>query len=86
MADILSQKEIDDLLSANISGDEEADETAAAADAPETIPTVAGGKRKYFKSEKKLNFRFPNTYKSPVIKSSRMKYNPDPTEDDIIDI
>ena len=35
----------------------------------------------YFKSQKKTDFRFPNSYKSPVIKRGRMKFNPPPAED-----
>lgn len=80
MAEILSQNEIDDLLSANIGGDDTPDDQETAPAKSETIPVTEGGKRKYFKPQRQRAYRFQNIYKSPVIKKSSMVFNPDPTQ------
>ena len=78
MADILSQKEIDDLLSSNISGDSlgDMDDGGPADESPRPAGGGKGGGPKSFTIPKKKFEKFSFPYKTPVIKQHRFIYNP----------
>ena len=75
MADLLSQKEIDDLLNSSISDDTPAADVDAAGASEKT--STHGSKT--FSYKKNKNIRFAFAYHSPVIKKHTCIYNPEPT-------
>ncbi len=75
MADLLSQKEIDDLLNSSISDDTPAADGSDAAGEPEKTST---SRSKTFSYKKNKNIRFAFAYHSPVLKKDACVYNPEP--------
>ena len=75
MADLLSQKEIDDLLNSSIS-DDAPDAGGEEAGASENVST---SKTKTFSFKENKNVRFAFAYHSPVLKKNSCVYNPAPT-------
>ena len=74
MADLLSQKEIDDLLNSSIS-----DDTPAADEDVGEAPEKTGTSRtKTYSFKKNKNIRFAFEYHSPVLKKETCVYNPEP--------
>ena len=80
MAELLSQKEIDQLLSDTLGGGDPGGE--AEAEVTETKPEKPK-KSKNFKYEVEESFRYKYAYKSPVIKSNKFVFNPDKSIDTI---
>lgn len=75
MADLLSQNEIDNLLSSTITADETSTETGEI-----TKEKVQVKLRTFsFKRDKNIRFLFP--YQSPVIKREKFLFNPGPDKE-----
>lgn len=76
MADLLSQKEIDDLLNSSISDEasDSADESGSG-----TQEKRSSSRMKTFSFKKNKNIRFAFPYQSPVLKRNNFVYDPEPT-------
>ena len=75
MADLLSQKEIDDLLNSSISDDTPDAGGSDDAGGPEKTST---SRSKTFSYKENKNVRFAFVYHSPVLKKDTCVYNPEP--------
>ena len=78
MAELLSQKEIDQLLSDTLGGGDVVEEKEELDDKP-----AKPKKSKNFKFEEEAGFRYRYAYKSPVYNSSQIVMNPDHSLDEI---
>ena len=74
MAELLSQSEIDDLLSSTLG--EDSDPMASAGDMGGDVPAAPSGRQKIFKPPKKTIDSFKYEYRSPVIKRNNIVLNP----------
>ncbi|NVM04553.1 MAG: hypothetical protein HWN67_19680 [Candidatus Helarchaeota archaeon] len=77
MADLLSQKEIDQLLDSSITGDE------TSKDVVEGVQEKVLVKTKTFSYKMDKNIRFPFPYYSPVIKKENIIFDPSPDVEDV---
>ena len=75
MADLLSQKEIDNLLNSTISAEETSDSVS------EVTEERGKSRPKTFAHNRVRSVRFTYTYQSPVIKKENLIFNPDPDRD-----
>jgi len=80
MAELLSQKEIDQLLSETLGGGEEEKKDTQEQEVAEKLTKK---KAKNFKYIEELGFRYKYAYKSPVIKKEKIVFNPDLSVDTI---
>ena len=71
MADLLSQKEIDNLLNSTISAEETSDKVS------EVAEEKVKSRPKTFAYNKVRKVRFTYQYQSPVIKKENLVFNPD---------
>jgi hypothetical protein len=77
MADLLSQKEIDNLLNSTISAAETSDSVS------EVAEEKVKSRPKTFAHNKVRSVRFTYSYQSPVIKKENLIFNPEPDKVEI---